>query len=225
VNFKDWVESIHTIIETAAIIVGGVWAWLAFFRRRLSFPRVGVEHRVTHRGFGAASTLVHVTVIVQNRGEVLVDPRWMIVRLQQVLPEPASILQAVDAGDDPLSVGEHEVVWPLLGERVCEWAKGEHEIEPGETERIECDFFIPDYVRTIEVYSHIENPSKRDRKVGWPETTFYDLAATSARSGDEQAESGLKDDNSSASREAPAAAGAEASVNSRTQEEVAAEGR
>lgn len=210
---KDVLEIVNSGVATAAIILGGVWAWLAFFRRRLSFPRACVEHAVTHRRFGASTYLVHVSLIVENRGEVLLRVRSMIVRLQQVLPEPPDVLQTVDAGQNPVPEGQREIAWPLLAQCKNKLKNNEHEIEPGETERIECDFFIPDYVRTIEVYSHIQNDSKRGRDIGWTETTFYDLVEPSARSSDshtEATESESQTRRTAAASEAAAGSGAAA---------------
>jgi hypothetical protein len=199
---KDVVESIHIVVETAAIILGGVWAWRAFFRRRLRFPRVCLKHAVTYRRFGSSNHLIHVSLLVENRGEVLLRIRSIIVWLHQVLPEPVDVLQAVEAGANPVLGEEREVRWPLLAEKTITLTDGTHEIEPGETERIECDFFIPNYVRTIEIYSHIKNDSKRRREIGWTETTFHDLSAASIHSHEEHFEAGSTTKRTTAAGEA-----------------------
>ena len=71
--------------------------------------------------------------------------------------------------------GKSEVDWPTIGEHEVQYEKDQCEIEPDETQGIEHDFVVHDDVRTVQVYSHVRNESKRKKELSWDLTTLYDI--------------------------------------------------
>lgn len=173
-NYSDLAGAIQAIAGTLALILGGLWTWQLFVRHRQRFPRAKVSHTVEHRALIPGRVLLHVTVELENTGDVLLRPVGYLLRVQQVLPLHPK-LAPLAAESAALSEADTEFPWPTLGERRKRLEGGTLELEPGESDRIYCDVVIPDRIQTVEVYSHFDNGTKPKRRIGWSITTLYDL--------------------------------------------------
>jgi len=171
-TIADIVESVFTVI---AFVLSGAWAYTLFVRKRQRYPRARILHRITHKPISDDKVLLHVGVVISNPGEILISLVSLEVRIQQVLPPAAELLDLLSQGQKLVKQGESEVAWPLIESRELSFDEREIEIEPGERERIPFDFVIDAEVQTVEVYSYIKNEVKRDREIGWNLTTLYDL--------------------------------------------------
>ncbi|MFB3779717.1 MAG: hypothetical protein ACE141_19010 [Bryobacteraceae bacterium] len=175
---KSWEDLATPASATANVIalgVAAVWAYMLFVRRRQKFPRANVEHRIAHWATGGGAFIVHVVVRITNVGEAVIRLKSMLVRIQQLLPTPPEVADAIAKDRDPVSDQESEISWPLIVERKCDWQKVRQEVEPGETEECHFDFVIPPELQKIEVYSYVGNIRKRRREIGWNTTTMYSL--------------------------------------------------
>lgn len=172
---KDLSAIVQAVFTVAAIIGGGFW----FYKRRQRYPRADVTHSITHKALPNGKLLLHVTVTISSKGEVLLSLISGVTRIQQVLPLPSSVLDTINKGLDPVKKGQTEVEWPLIEERKPKWKEGKIEIEPGESDHIDCDFILEGSVKTIEVYSYFKNASKPGKEIGWQLTTVYDLSIAS----------------------------------------------
>jgi hypothetical protein len=165
-----------------AVVMGGIWTYFLFRWRRLRYPRLNVQHKICHWS-ASGQVLLHVGVETKSVGEVILKLESILVRVQQLMPLPDSVVDAMTAGEDPVPENHSEVSWQLITERRCDWKKEPREIEPGEIEEHPFDFVIPADVEKIQVYSHIDNARKRRRLlfwkapkvIGWNTTTVYDL--------------------------------------------------
>jgi len=168
---KEIADIVQAFFTVAAIIGGGIW----FYRRRQRYPRADVTHAITHKALPNGKFLLHVAVTISNKGEVLLSLISGVTRIQQMLPLPASVLDTINKGLDPVKKGQTEVEWPLIGERKPKWGEGKIEIEPGESDHIDIDYILEGSVKSVEVYSYFKNASKRGKEIGWQLTTVYDL--------------------------------------------------
>ena len=65
VHGSTW-DVIGSIVQAAAIIVGGIWAYLAFVRGRLRLPRASLRHTITHRDLDEAVARASCTAASAN---------------------------------------------------------------------------------------------------------------------------------------------------------------
>ena len=171
----DWIDAGATIVQSLAIVAGGIWAYLKFVRGRLNLPRASLKHQIVHYQ-AEDCILLHVNTVITNPGSIVLNLLEGLIRVQQVLPLKDPVRDVVIAGGDPVREGELEVRWPRLGERRSKWADNGLEIEPGETDEVASDFLIPRSAGTIVVYTHFENAQKkRPQPIGWGLTSLYEL--------------------------------------------------
>jgi hypothetical protein len=170
------IDSGKNIVTAVAIVATAAW----FFRRRLRFPRARVEHAITARQIGNGYLLVRIQAKIENVGDVLMRLENLCLYIQQVRPLDSSIAVMLESdGSDPIPAGECELPWPTLVIRDHDWHKKPLEIEPGELETCNFDAILSDSVETIQVYTHIENRVKWFKKIGWNETSIYDISTES----------------------------------------------
>jgi len=176
-SLKELATIVQSIVTTIAIIVGGIWTWILFVKKRHGYPRARLEHRILKKPLPDGKTLLNVQLIISNIGDVLLSIVSTSTRVQQMLPIIMDIKKCIDEGKDPVSEGNTECEWPLLSERLGKISKGEFIVEPGETETICYDFIIDADVQTIAVYSHLENlkENHKNHEIGWNLTTVYDI--------------------------------------------------
>jgi nitrate reductase gamma subunit len=80
-NILDIIQALFTIL---AIIIGGIWSYMLFIKRRQRFPRAIVEHQVFHKTLAKDKILLNLTTIITNTGEVLLELEKCVVRIQQI---------------------------------------------------------------------------------------------------------------------------------------------
>lgn len=168
---------ISAFFEIVAIIVGGIWTYKLFVRRRQKYPRAKIEHRITDRPIADGKVLVHVVVTISNMGEVLISLVSAETWIQKVLPLSPRLMKSINEGEDLVEEDKTEIQWPLIESRQEKWKKGECQIEPGEPDESRYDFVIDQDIQTIRVYSYYQNATERKREIGWQLATIYDLAS------------------------------------------------
>ena len=176
-EFKNLTSGLQSIVTIIAFIIGGGWALWTFALRRQRYPRIATEHTISHWKLDGGNLLLHVVVRLSNVGQVMFSPEYGVVRVQKILPLEDDMQQALAQGHDLVEEKETEVLWPLIApEREYIRQPGKIEIEPGESFDIHFDFVIlTDKVRTIEVYSHFRNSTKKGN-IGWSRTAIYDVS-------------------------------------------------
>jgi hypothetical protein len=184
-------DAIGQIVQIAAIILGGFWAYLAFVRGRLRFPHVSLQHSITHRTLDDGRRILRVGTTINNSGGVIVRLVSGTFRVDQVLPLPDQVSSALETPRGPVSEGDLDIDWPPVDAsafREHEWPEEKRpEIEPGETDVIPCEFVVPAHLETVSVHTYLKNSKKgrwhwrpwrwrRGRRdIGWTLTTFYDF--------------------------------------------------
>jgi hypothetical protein len=174
-NIKDAIESIESVAKIVALIVGGVWAWKGYIRKRIKFPSAKIEH-IIRSWRDADRVFIRVTVRITNNGNVIVAIREGCSWLEQITPLPDRVRSVINDGKDPTQEGRCDVEWQLLQERKLSAADA-IEIEPNEHDDLHFDFALDASIQRVLVYSRIENPQKTfgERKIGWNLSTIYDI--------------------------------------------------
>jgi len=173
---KDLLEAVHSLASIIALGVGGVWAYNAFIRKRETYPRANVSHRIMHRSICSEKTLLRVAVYIENPGDVLLSLAHGMIRIQEMSPWLTSLKQISVSPIGYAADGDTEIAWPRICEREFRWKSGEREIEPGETDECHFDFVIDASIDTVLVYTYFRNHSKLHRQIGWNTTNVYSLA-------------------------------------------------
>ncbi|HET9400444.1 MAG TPA: hypothetical protein VFO34_05795 [Candidatus Acidoferrales bacterium] len=170
----DWIDKGKEVIEAGAILVGGIWTWMLFVKKRQRYPRAAITHTVEFRELSESHSLAHVTVTVKNSGDVLLVLVKHDTRMQVVVPPQEALLKILAQGKDPIGENQTEYPWPTLNSFSSNWQKATREIEPGESQDVDVDFFVPNVVKTVLVYSYFKNLTKHNREIGWDCTTLHD---------------------------------------------------
>ena len=169
------IQTLQLLIVSIAIVVGGIWTYILFVRKRQKYPRANITHGVEHWPIADGKTLLRVTVNISNECEILLPLVSGFTRVQQMMPWPPKLLESIRCNKEFIKEGQTEVEWPLLKQRSFPFDRREREIEPGETDELHFDFIIDSDVQVIAVYSYLKNAKKRRRDIGWNATSIYDL--------------------------------------------------
>lgn len=178
VTFFAVLADLATVV---AVIVGGIWTYKLFVKRRERYPALRVEHFVNHEVFPNSGALLRLELRLINVGKTWVRLESGSVRLQQVSPCPNHILGWLKEEVANVESGNKtEAPWPLIEERP--FSRAGSELEPGEFESFYFDFFVPQDVASLIVYSYVANVSKQDegQNIGWNNKTFYNTKEQSA---------------------------------------------
>lgn len=174
---KDVVALVKDILSIIGILVGAAWTYMLFIKHRQKFPKAEIKHDVVVKKLGHKQRLVHVTVTVKNTGDVLLTLVSHQTRLQEIVPASTDLIQKLHENKDPVKAGESEFLWPMIGERKSDWSDEDQqrEMEPGESQDFDVDFFVDPETETVSVYSYFTNMTKSSKEIGWNLTTFHDL--------------------------------------------------
>jgi hypothetical protein len=162
----------------AAVVIGAVWAYWRFVRERNRWPRANLELVLTHYRLTDSTVVLNAKVKVHNAGRGLMKLEELRVDLYRVLPLVDGQGHAVDVGT-LVPQGEVAAEWPPIDQRKKKWSgKQRPELEPSENDEFCCDFLVYPKEQVVFVYAYLGNAAKRHgtRELGWPVTSFYDLA-------------------------------------------------
>jgi len=176
VHLKDLASIVQALITSLALIIGGIWTYQLFIRRRQRLPRAKIEHSVIAKAAGANANLLSINVIVSNTSDVLLPLTSGNIDVYQVFPAANEFQRKLN---DPQRVKCQRVNlmdWPLLFS-YPERHPGKHtvEIEPGESEQFLYALLIHEEVKTVYIQSYFRNIAKRGKTLGWGAETFQDI--------------------------------------------------
>lgn len=175
INPKDLSEVIKNYVTILAYVIGGFWVYLTFIRKRESYPRLNVDHRVISKRVSDKKIFLKVMIDLVNKGNTVIYLEKRLVRIQKILPWPIEKLKKIDTLDTRTKQDDAEVEWPLLGEVDLNSKGHRHEIEPGEKDEFHADFLLDSNIESIVIYSYFKNYKKHGREIGWNKTTIYDI--------------------------------------------------
>jgi len=164
---KNWASFIQSIVTIIAIIAAGIW----FFWRGEPSPKANIAHEVMYRQITDEWTWLHISTIVSNVGKRSLEINSGIIRVQQILPLDPKISEKIKRNESPIDQEAMIVLWPRIGNPYK--PNISIKIEPGESDRVTCEFIIPSYIRTVKIYSYFTKAE--DSPIGWSTATIYDL--------------------------------------------------
>ncbi len=170
---SDWREVADIVFRGAsviAMIVGGMWTYKLYVKQRIHFPKVEVTHKLRCVKLTQNHIYLSLDILVKNIGACLTELEECEARLHKVLPAGEAFLAKAKSLDVQ---GEHRLPWPEIASKTIEWKKGECEIEPGERDVFYMDFLIPTEIKVFMVYLYIKNVKKKNKEVGWTNTSTY----------------------------------------------------
>ncbi len=162
---KDIISILQSIFTIAAIIAG---TWWFFFQAEAS-PRVEISHSVVHRKIHNQWIWVYASISLSNVGKRPVHFNSITVWLQKILPLDKNIKYKMEQGTKIINE-KGDVEWPLIGELYQSTI--DIKIEPGEKDKINYEFLVPSYVKTVKLYSFLQ---KEGTNIGWSLASIYDL--------------------------------------------------
>lgn len=163
---KDFFAIVQSVATVIAIIVGGVWTYWLFVRKRQSYPRAKIEHKISHRPTLGGKVLLSVDTIISNIGDVLISVESGRISVSQMLPPQSQLLNIIKGNNEVMVTN-----WQNLASQ----GTSKFEIEPGESHQLPYHFLIASDIQTIFVYTYFRNVEKPGRELGWEITTIYDI--------------------------------------------------
>lgn len=178
---KDRINTVQSLITVLAVCVGAFWTYRLFIEQRQNYPRLKIEHQVSHWKISKDQVLLSVDEVLTNTGPVMVELRGGTIRIIQVVPLPAALQTKLPAVKNLPGGSEAEnsvydpKTWEVLVESPRTWKEDTMVIEPGESDIVPNEFVIPASVKVIAVYSYINNPAQTKHRLGWNGLSYYDL--------------------------------------------------
>jgi hypothetical protein len=175
--WKDAAAALQSFITVLALIVGAYWTYTTFITTRQDRPRLTITHSASHFPISDHRILLSVSEKLTNPGAINVEPREGLIRIDQVLPVPASVEEKLKStSPDPYPGGNpclkqpekgtlndtalDACVWPIVAFHMHYWTK-DHPLllEPGEVDTVQNFFIIPDSIQVVYILSAIRSPA------------------------------------------------------------------
>jgi len=182
-HFKDIASIFQALVTSLALILGGIWTYQLFIRRRQPLPRAKIEHQVTSREASANARLLSINVVVSNTSDVLLALTVGNIDVHQVFPPGGDFQYKLNDPQAEKCQRVNLMDWPALFP-YAEIHPKTHtvEIEPGESEQFFYALLVRGEVKTIYIKSYFRNTAKRRKDLGWGAETFHDVLPSSATS-------------------------------------------
>jgi hypothetical protein len=152
-SIEEWknISDIGSNVVTAlALAIGGTWAYWAFLRERTRWPRANVELVFAERPLDGWTLLLNIGVKVKNEGRGRMDLSQLRVDVYKVLPYDEEMQSKVKCGNQ-YAGDDVDATWPFVDKREKDCSGGKAELEPGETDQFNFDFFIDPAIETVSV--------------------------------------------------------------------------
>lgn len=175
IDLKSLFDVLDIPIKWIALAVGAVWTYNLFIKKRSKLPKAILQISARSWALSESSRLVRVTVVAQNRGDVLLNLHSCRVWIQQVRPLVPQLAELLEQTGTVASDGKREAEWPLVAENEVTWPQGSCEIEPGESQQLDFDLVLASPLDTVIVYAYVRNESKPEREIGWDAQTVLDV--------------------------------------------------
>jgi hypothetical protein len=176
-KFEDWktlAETLQAVVTIVAIVLGGIWTYILFVKKREKYPRARTVHRIVTLGSVNGRWVIRILVRIENIGSVLLCLDEGEVVVQNLFPLPPEWGDKLKDGLQ-LERKEFEYDWPSLDKFLLEWGDKGYIIEPQESDEFHFDLHVDSSVQRVQVYSYVKNLTQKKREVGWNCTTIHSL--------------------------------------------------
>lgn len=170
----DLARIIQASVTVIIVAVGAMFAAVKFQIFRESAPHVTVTQTVTHRRIGDSYVHLMVTATLYNSSKVKMDFRRARFRLHQVAPATDEEVEMLYS-DVFVEQKHRSLQWPVLDTVNRTWERNGLIVEPGESHRESCEFFVTTGVESVLIDSFFYNPRQPAIPQGWGTATAYDI--------------------------------------------------
>ena len=174
---KDKVVIVQSVITSAAILLGGAFAFFKLQIFRDLEPHLSISQEVSHRFIGDDYVHIVVTATLNNRSRVRAELLKGFLRVQKILPVADEEVEHLYA--QVFTDREYEdLQWPILDEIPRPGIQKKLVVEPGELHQETCEFIISSEVKSVLVYTYFHNSKYSivsQAAEGWAATTVYDI--------------------------------------------------
>lgn len=175
IGIKDAVAVTLGLFTISGIVVGGIWTYYLFVKRRLSYPKMELKQRVQKWDSGSDYFFIRVEMVVKNVGEILFPITRVKLQLYDMRPWPEKLKDLLEKAASSTEYGKCEVKIPS-SEKVVKFPvddpKKRYELEPGESMVLTFDYVIPKKIEMLAVYTFLYSG---DGETGWGETSYEEL--------------------------------------------------
>jgi hypothetical protein len=156
----DWpatFESLSSVAQVIALVIGGWWTYRLFVRQRVDKARANITHSIQSTLLpGDSQRFVRVVVNIHNVGNVELKP-----------PGGYTEIEVAE-----ISPGQDKVGWKRHGDEYkLPFRRDGLTLEPGEVERYSVDFSVPAQHEMFQVHTRIECGDHHPGDF-WDETDF-----------------------------------------------------
>ncbi len=174
-NFSELAQGISALATTLAIIVGAVWTYFMFVRKRIGMPKLTIQLETEVLKLNNDERLVSIMVQLKNTSLVLFGSERAELRVLRVRSANQSeypfLSQKKNAALELIAAIE----WPQIHKKEWLWQTGQFEIEPGEQDVLYTDFVVGSQLELIKLDIFVANPNKKKNDLGWVATKFVNL--------------------------------------------------
>jgi hypothetical protein len=168
-SMKDWIDIITSIVSSLIILIGALFAWWKWGREKPQVIRANLYHQVFLAHLDSNNNVLHVTLEIQNKGNVRLKLKSGRTELLKVAPVDEEV-QAIVNSENKFAENKTEISWPAFERRTYEGDLLDLVIDSGETEHLYCDFILPKYHKVIALRTQLK--FKEEPEIMWPCTTF-----------------------------------------------------
>ena len=182
-ELKNILEATKSLVTTIAILTGGLWTYNLFIKKRQGFPKIKLTHNMFCLSLNRDKCLIHIEITIVNKGNILAILNKAEIGIYQILPLSSNLKNLINkeslvnlsAQNSPLwTKGKAEISWELIGWNNSILSRSDKiELEPGEEDRVCCDFIVSSQTKVIELYSYFKNIHKKE--IGWGLTTIHKI--------------------------------------------------
>jgi hypothetical protein len=108
-KLKIFFEILEMAITSIAIIIGGLWTYRKFVKKRENFPFASITHRIIEIDVDNKKKLVHLSIEIKNIGEVVFSIVAYNVQINKVIPLDNEIREKILKDED-----SEYISWPTL---------------------------------------------------------------------------------------------------------------
>lgn len=176
---QEWLTAIQSLVTIAAIIIGGFWGLKLYRQNREKAPRAEVDVRVNSRPITLESkkyTLLHLKVVIHNRGKVLLKVDDGLIRVHQIDPLPPGFsADALTKSSAVRTTRGPAPDWPLIAEQKDIFSDGnEPVIEPTLKDELVFDMILESRIKRVDCYVYAGRKTSKG-SIGWGKEIHYDV--------------------------------------------------
>jgi len=167
-KLKYWLEITQGILTCVAIISG---CWYFFYRGEIR-SKLLLEQEIESVRLNQQTTMVHISLKMENAGTTPVQIRQIRYRLLQVKPLVPELNQQAQGNANLVPGGQRWIPFPLIRDQETQY---DVLLMPGESETVTLESTVPSFLEVTKVYIFVPNEEDPSKEIGWRSTSIHFL--------------------------------------------------